>query len=109
MPWWEDYPPTGPIKVENAGTVPLAGPRVEVYLAPQRLSFEGAVKIKTVRVPGTLASGATKQVKVGKIKIPGNVPSGTYWLAYYLRDSKDAFQANNAAWSNYDVTLTVTH
>lgn len=99
---------TGPIKIENAGTVVLANPKIEVYLAPQRLSFEGAVKIKTIRVPGSLASGAVKHVSVGKVRIPGNLPAGTYWLAYYLRDSKDNFQANNAAWSNYDLTLTVT-
>lgn len=99
---------TGPIKIENAGTVALANPKIEVYLAPQRLSFEGAVKVKTIRVAGSLASGAIKHVSVGKIRIPGNLPAGTYWLAYYLRDSKDAFQANNAAWSNYDLTLTIT-
>jgi uncharacterized membrane protein len=96
------------VKIENVGTVSLANPKVEVYLAPQRLSFEGALKVKTIRVAGNLASGATRQVKVGKVRIPGNLPAGTYWLTYYLRDSKDAFQANNASWSNYDVTLTVS-
>jgi uncharacterized membrane protein len=99
---------TGPIKIENAGTVALARPKVEVYLAPQRLSFEGAVKVKTMRVAGTLVSGATKKVSVGKVRIPGDLPPGTYWLAFYLPDSKDAWPANNASWSNYDVTLTVT-
>lgn len=99
---------TGPIKIENAGTVALANPKIEVYLTPRRLSFEGAVKVKTLRVPGSLASGAIKHVSVGKVRIPGNLPAGTYWVAYYLRDSKDNFQANNAAWSNYDLTLTVT-
>jgi hypothetical protein len=99
---------TSPIKIENVGTVALASPKVEVYLAPQRLSFEGAVKVKTIRVAGNLASGATKKVSVGKVRIPGNLPAGTYWLAYYLRDSKDAYPANNASWSNYDVTLTVS-
>jgi hypothetical protein len=99
---------TGPIKIENVGTVALAKPTVEVYLAPQRLSFEGAVKVKTIRVPGNLASGATKKVSVGKVRIPSNLPAGTYWLAYYLRDPKDAYPANNSSWSNFDVTLTVT-
>ncbi len=99
---------TGPIKIENVGTVPLAKPTVEVYLAPQRLSFEGAVRVKTIRVPGTLASGATRQVKVGKVPIPGNLPAGTYWLAFHLRDPKDAYPANNSSWSNFEVTLTVT-
>jgi hypothetical protein len=97
----------GPIKIENPGTVPLANSKVEVYLVPKRFSFEGAVLLKTVRVPGILKSGATRQVKVGQILIPAKVPPGTYWLGYYLRDSKDQYKANNGAWSNADVTLTV--
>ncbi|MFP5287443.1 MAG: hypothetical protein ACLGI9_17025 [Thermoanaerobaculia bacterium] len=97
----------GPIKIENVGTVPLANPKVEVYLVPKRFSFEGAVLVKRVRVQGTLKPGATRQVNVGKITIPAKVPPGTYWLGYFLRDSKDRYQANNGAWSNQDVTLTV--
>ncbi|MEA2560756.1 MAG: hypothetical protein QOH06_2260 [Acidobacteriota bacterium] len=97
----------GPIKIENVGTVPLANPKVEVYLVPRRFSFEGAVLVKTVRVQGVLKSGVTRQVNVGKILIPTKVPPGTYWLGYYLRDSKDQYKANNGAWSNADVTLTV--
>lgn len=100
---------TGPIKIENVGTASIANPKVEVYLAPQRLSFEGAVRVKTIRVQGILKSGATRQVSVGKVRIPGNLPAGTYWLAYHLPDSKDAYPANNSAWSNYDVTLTVNN
>ncbi|HVG09658.1 MAG TPA: matrixin family metalloprotease [Thermoanaerobaculia bacterium] len=99
----------GPIKIENAGTVPLANPKVEVYLVPRRFSFEGAVLVKTVRVQGILKPGATRQVKVSKIAIPAKVPPGTYWLGYYLRDNKDRYPANNGAWSNADVTLTVGH
>lgn len=99
----------GPIKIENVGTVPLANPKVEVYLAPQRLSFEGAVRVKTIRVQGTLKPGATRQLSVGKVAIPANLLPGTYWLGYYLRDPKDRYPANNGAWSNADVTLTVGH
>jgi hypothetical protein len=65
------------------------------------------VQIKTIRVQGTLQPGATRQVSVGKVRLPANVPSGTYWLGYYLRDPKDRYPANNGAWSNADVTLTV--
>jgi len=97
----------GPIKIENVGTVPLANPKVEVYLVPKRFSFEGAVLVKTVRIAGTLKPGATRQVNVGKVLIPAKVKSGTYWLGYYLRDPKDQYKANNGAWSNADVTLTV--
>lgn len=97
----------GPIKIENAGTVPLANPKVEVYLVPKRLTFEGAVLVKRVRVQGVLKPGATRQLNPGKITIPANTAPGTYWLGYYLRDSKDRYPANNGAWSNVDVTLTV--
>jgi hypothetical protein len=97
----------GPIKIENVGTVPLANLKVEVYLVPQRFSFEGALRVKTLRVQGILKPGATRQVSVGKVAIPSKVPPGTYWLGYYLRDSKDQYKANNGAWSNADVTLTV--
>jgi len=97
----------GPIKIENVGTVPLANPKVEVYLVPKRFSFDGAVLLKRIRVQGTLKPGATRQVNVGKVTVPAKVPPGTYWLGYYLRDPKDRYPANNGAWSNADVTLTV--
>jgi len=99
---------TDPIKIENTGTVPLARPTVEVYLAPARLSFAGAVLAKRVRLGGTVPSGATQKVNVGKISVPAGTRAGTYYLAFFLRDPKDAWQANNGAWSTEEVTLTVT-
>ena len=99
---------TDPIKIENTGTVPLARPMIEVYLAPRRLSFTGAVLVKRVRLGGTVPSGATQTVDVGKIPVPRNVKAGTYYLAFFLRDPKDAYQANNGAWSYEDATVTVT-
>lgn len=98
---------SGAIKVENVGTVPLVNLKVEVYLVPQRFTFEGAVLVKRVRLQGSLDPGATRQVSVGKVQVPGSLPAGTYYLAYYLRDPKDAYPANNGAWSNADVTLAV--
>jgi hypothetical protein len=80
---------------------------VEVYLVPQRFTFDGAVLVKKLRIAGTLKPGATRQVSVGKVTIPANVAPGTYWLGYYLRDPKDRYPANNRAWSNAEVTLTV--
>lgn len=97
----------GPIKVENAGSVSLTGLKVEVFLVPRRFSMEDGIRIKTLRVPGALASGATKRLNVGKIRLPANVPSGTYFLAYHLSVPKDGYPANNDSWSNWDVTLTV--
>jgi len=99
---------TGPIKIENTGTVPLARPVVEVYLAPERLSFAGAVLVKRVTVSGTVKSGARQNVSLGKITVPAATKAGTYYLAYFLRDPKDVYQDNNSAWSTEEVTLTVT-
>lgn len=96
------------IKMENPGTVPLARPTIEIYLVPQRFSFEGAVLLKKIRLQGTVKPSATQTVKPGKLLVPPRTPPGTYYLAYYLRDPKDAWPANNATWSNYDVTIDVT-
>ena len=98
----------GPIKIENTGTVPLAKPSVEVYLAPRRLSLDGAVLIKRVKVRGTVPVGGTMQVSLGSFRLPAKARPGMYYIAFFLRDPKDAYQGNNAAWSNQEVTLTVT-
>lgn len=99
---------TEPIKVENAGTVPLAQPAIEVYLVPQRFSFEGAVSLKKLRVRGTLPPSAVKLVSFTGLRVPPKTPPGTYHLAFLLRDPLDAYTGNNAAWSNFDVTVTIT-
>ena len=98
----------GPIKIENVGTVPLVNPVVEVYLAPARLSFEGAVLVQRATVRGKILSGGTLQVKLKNLKVPRGTPAGTYYLGYFLRDPKDSYQDNNAAWSLDGVTVTVT-
>jgi hypothetical protein len=90
---------TGPIKIENVGTVPLTNPQVEVYLAPVRLSFDGAILIKRAKVGRKILPGKTLQVKLSGFKVPRGTPAGVYYLAYFLRDSKDAYQGNNAAWA----------
>jgi hypothetical protein len=99
---------TGPIKIENPGTVPLENPRVEVYLAPTRLSFKGAKLIKQLQIPGAVPAGGVLNVDVGDLAIPAGARAGTYYLAFFLRDPEDAYQANNGAWSNEEVTLKVT-
>lgn len=96
------------IKMENPGTVPLARPTIEIYLVPQRFSFEGAVLLKKIRLQGTVKPSGVQTVKPGKLLVPPQTAPGTYYLAYYLRDPKDAWPANNATWSNYDVTIDVT-
>ncbi len=97
----------GPVKIENVGTVPLANPQVEVYLTPARLSFDGAVLIKRAKVRGKILPGGTLQVKLSGFKVPRGTPAGTYYLAYLLRDAKDVYQGNNAAWSQDGSTVTV--
>ncbi len=99
---------TSPIKLENPGTVKLLNPVIEVYLAPVQSSFTGAVLIKRVQVRGSVPVGATQPVNVGPLRVPTTAKAGTYFLAFFLRDAKDTYQANNADWSNEDVTLTVT-
>jgi hypothetical protein len=99
---------TSPIKIENVGTVPLVNPAVEVYLTPGPLSFDGAVLLKRAKVKGKVPSGGTLKVNPGALKVPKNAPVGTYYLAFLLRDPKDAYQGNNGAWSSEDVTLEVT-
>ena len=98
----------GPIKIENVGTVPLANPTVEVYLAPARLSFDGAVLVKRAKVRGKVPPGGTLKVKLSGFKVPRGTPAGTYYLAYFLRDPKDVYQDNNAAWGLDGFTVTVT-
>jgi hypothetical protein len=98
---------TAPIKIENTGTAPLAKLMVEVYLAPQRLSFTGAVLVKRLRLAGTIRPGATQKLNVGAIRVPPGVPAGTYYVAFFLRDPQDAYQGNNGAWSGEEETVTV--
>ena len=97
----------GPIKIENTGTVPLANPQVEVYLAPARFSFDGAVLIKRAKVHGRIPPGGTLQFQLSGFKVPRGTPAGTYYLAYFLRDPKDVYQGNNGAWSRDTATVTV--
>ena len=98
----------GPIKIENVGTATLIDPLVEVYLAPARLSFDGAVLVQRAKVRGKIPPGGTLQVKLKGLKVPRGAAAGTYYLAYFLRDPKDAYQGNNAAWSQDGFTVTVT-
>jgi hypothetical protein len=98
---------TGPIKIENVGTVLLTNPQVDVYLTPARLSFDGAVLIQRAKVKGKIRPGATLQFKLSGFKVPRGTPAGDYFLAYLLRDPKDAYQDNNAAWGQDGATVTV--
>jgi hypothetical protein len=97
----------GPIKIENVGTVTLANPQVEVYLVPERFSLDGAVLIKRAKVRGRIPPGGTLQVVLSGFKVPRTAPSGDYYLAYVLRDPKDAYQGNNVAWSRDGFRVTV--
>jgi hypothetical protein len=96
-----------PIKIENTGTEDMVDPQVEVLLAPQRFSLEGAVLLKRLRVRGTVPSGALRRVVLGAVKVPPTVPPGVYSLAFRLRLDGDEYPGNDVAWSPYSVTLTV--
>ena len=99
---------TSNIKLENTGTVKLINPVIEIYLTPAQASFTHAVLIKRVQVRGAVPVGATLPVNVGPLRVPTATKAGTYFLGFFLRDAKDAYQGNNGAWSDDNVTLTVT-
>jgi hypothetical protein len=96
------------LNFENTGTVRLVNPVVEVYLVPQRFSFSGAVFLTSFRYSFTADPYSSHRLLTGSITVPRSVRPGTYYLAFFLRDSKDTFQNNNSAWSNYDTTIRVT-
>lgn len=95
------------VKIENTGTQDLAKCVVEVYLVPRRFSMQGAVLLKRIRVPGTIAPRALRNVAVGKVQVPGSTAPGSYFLAFRLRAPGDQVAPNDFAWSDADVALTV--
>lgn len=96
-----------PVKLENVGSVALANPTVELYLVPKRFSFKKAIFLKRLRPGGSLDPGALRNVTFGPVTVPRSVRPGTYYLAFRLVDPRDRYQANNTAWSSYDVQLEV--
>jgi hypothetical protein len=90
------------ITLENVGTDNVVNPEVEVYLTPHRLSFDGAVYLTTFRYTGVVQPfpNAIQQLPLGPLTIPPRTPSGSYAVAFFLRDNTDGFQGNNSAWSN---------
>lgn len=97
-----------PVKIENPGTETLSNPNVKVYLVPQRFSMDGAILLKTFRVRGKINSGETKTLALNQVKVPASVPAGSYYFAFVLDVPGDGYPANNRAWSNHDVKITVT-
>ena len=96
-----------PIKIENPGTENLVNPQVEVYLVPRRFSMEKAALVGRVRVRGTILSGGVQRVVIGRVVVPRTVRPGVYHLAFRLVVAGDKLAANDIAWSNHNVTLTV--
>jgi hypothetical protein len=96
-----------PITLENPGTESLIQPNLEVYLVPQRLSLDRAILVKRHRVRATVPSGGNLNVGLGRVTVPRNARPGTYYLAFVLRDPRDAYQANNRAWGTESATVTV--
>ncbi len=69
--------------------------------------MEGAVFLRRVRVRGIVSSEVVRDVVLGRIPVPRTVPPGVYYLAFRLLAVGDELPANDVAWSNYNVTLTV--
>lgn len=96
------------VKIENPGTETLTNPNVKVYLVPQRFSMDGAILLKTIKFRGKINSGEIKTLALAQAKVPASVPAGSYYFAFELDVTGDAYPANNRAWSNHDVKVTVT-
>ena len=96
------------VKIENPGTEILSNPSVKVYLVPQRFSLDGAILLKTFKFRGKINSGEVKTLALGQVKVPASVPAGSYYFAFVLDVPEDGYPANNQAWSNHDVKITVT-
>jgi len=94
-------------KLENTGTVDLVNPKIEVYLVPQRFSFTGAILLRTLQYSLTLKPYNIGRLLSGTLTVPKSVKPGTYYLAFYYRDSLDKYPNNNSAWSSYNVKLQV--
>lgn len=95
------------ITIENPGTEPLINPDVEVYLVPQRFSLDGAILVKRQRIRSTVRSGEALSAGLGRVTVPRNARPGVYYLAFVLRDPRDAQQANNRTWGTESATLTI--
>jgi len=96
-----------PVKIENTGTEDLANPTVEVYLVPNRFSLNRSILVKKVNLQALLHSGDAQTFSLGVVTLPRNTRPGTYFFAFVLRDAKDGYQANNTAWSQFDVKIRV--
>lgn len=96
-----------PITVENPGTEDLADAQVEVYLAPQRFSLEGAILLRRVSVRGTIPAGAARGLVIGRVQVPRTVPAGSYYLAFRLLAPGDEHPGNDVGWSSHNVKLKV--
>jgi hypothetical protein len=96
------------IRFENTGSVNLSNPVVEVYLVRQTFSFTGSIFLRSFRYSITVKPYTSQGLLLGSLTVPASTPAGFYYLAFFLRDSKDAYQGNNSAWSNYNVRLQVT-
>jgi hypothetical protein len=99
---------TNSIKVENGGTDNIVNPAIEIYLVPQRMTWVGSLYLKTVRYTTTIRPYTTAYLNLGSIRVPTNIPGGTYFIGYFVRDSRDGFQNNNSAWSDWNGTVRVT-
>ena len=91
------------LTIENVGTNDLVNPVLEIYLTPRRLSFEGAVYIKTIQYTGAIhvfPNSSIQRLDVGTVTLPASVPSGLYSIGFFLRDDADGLQGNNSAWTD---------
>lgn len=104
----ETFALTGRLKIENCGTTSLVNPRVEVYLCPERMSWDGARQVKVLQFSDTIGTFTTYFAGAGSVTVPPNFPLGTYFLGLFLRDDNDDVMYNNSSWGRYPHTIRVT-
>jgi len=96
-----------PYKIENAGTVTVTNPSVDVFLTPVRISWDSAVYVQTLIEPVSVDPGAIVYPQPTPLTIPVNTPPGLHFVAFALTDPLDEWGDNNAGWSDFDRHLMV--
>jgi len=100
--WLSNY-----IKIENTGTDDLVAPGIELYLTPERMSWDSCQYLVTKTSSTTIPPFTAYYGDLGTTVVPYWVPPGVYYLGLFLRDDNDSLLGNNSSWTNYLSTLVV--
>jgi hypothetical protein len=96
-------------KIENLGTDDVVSPRIDLYLSPNRMSWDGISVFLNEGVGATVPAGWVYTYWLPPLPIPATTPTGNYYFAAYMPDG-DADGNNNSAWATQnwsDATVQV--